>query len=76
MQVDRKGVAAILLVLALALLILGAGPVPEPGHVDRVMSFNTAMWEYRGFDLLGQVMLLIAGSIGIVLLLREESRRA
>lgn len=75
MQVDRKGVAAILLVLALALLILGAGPVTEPGHVDRGISFNAALWEYRGFDLLGQVMLLIAGSFGIVLLLREESRR-
>ena len=73
MRLDRKGVVAILLVLALGLLILGAGPVTEPGHVDRAISFNAALWEYRGFDLLGQVMLLIAGSFGVVVLLREDS---
>jgi multisubunit Na+/H+ antiporter MnhB subunit len=40
-----------------------------------MLSFNAALWEYRGFDILGQVMLLLAGAFGVVVLLREESPR-
>lgn len=68
-----KGIVAILLVLALGLLVLWGGAITEPGHVDSRVSFNAALWEYRAFDILGQVMLLIAGSFGVVVLLREES---
>jgi multisubunit Na+/H+ antiporter MnhB subunit len=69
-----KGLAAILLVLALGLLILGTMTITEPRHAGSDLSFNVALWEYRGFDILGQVMLLLAGSFGVVVLLREESR--
>ena len=73
MRPDRKNIAAILLILALGLLLLGRGGFPEPRHVDSMLSFNNALWEYRGFDVLGQVMLLLAGAFGVVVLLREES---
>jgi multisubunit Na+/H+ antiporter MnhB subunit len=72
---NSKRIVAILLVLALGLLVLGTGAITEPRHVDSGLSFNAALWEYRGFDILGQVMLLIAGSLGVVVLLREESPR-
>jgi len=75
MRMGSKELAAILLVFALGLLILGAGAITEPRHVDSMLSFNAALWEYRGFDLLGQVMLLLAGAFGVVVLLREESPR-
>lgn len=68
-----KGIVALLLVLALGLLVLGEGTITEPRRVDSGLSFNAALWEYRGFDVLGQVMLLIAGSFGVVVLLRGES---
>jgi multisubunit Na+/H+ antiporter MnhB subunit len=73
MPVNLKGIAALILVLALGLLVLGRAAITEPRHVDSGLSFNTALWEYRGFDVLGQVMLLLAASFGIVMLLREES---
>ena len=73
MPPSSKGIVALLLVLALGLLVLGEGAITEPLHVDSGVSFNAALWEYRGFDVLGQVMLLIAGSFGVVVLLREES---
>jgi len=72
MRTSNKGVVAIVLVLALGLLILGVGIISEPRHVDSGLSFNVALWEYRGFDILGQVMILIAGSFGVVVLLLEE----
>ena len=70
---SNKGVMAILLVLALGLLILGTVAITEPRHVGSDLSFNAALWEYRGFDILGQVMLLLAGSFGVVVLLRGGS---
>ena len=73
MSLNLKGILAILLVLALGLLVLGSAAITEPRPVDSRLSFNTALWEYRGFDVLGQVMLLLAGAFGIVVLLREES---
>jgi multisubunit Na+/H+ antiporter MnhB subunit len=72
MKPGNKEIAGIVLVLMLGLLFLGAGQITEPRHVGSVFSFNVALWEYRGFDILGQVMLLIAGSFGIVVLLGEE----
>jgi len=72
---NGKGIAALLLVLALGLLVLGTGAITEPRQISSGLSFNAALWEYRGFDVLGQVMLLIAGSFGVVVLLREESPR-
>jgi multisubunit Na+/H+ antiporter MnhB subunit len=75
MKPNRKEMVAIFLVLALGLLLLTGGGVTEPRHVDSMLSFNGALWEYRGFDILGQVMLLLAGAFGVVVLLREESPR-
>ena len=69
---NKRGVA-IILVLALGLLI-GTMAITGPRHVGSDLSFNAALWEYRGFDILGQVMLLLAGSFGVVVLLREAPR--
>ncbi|MGD1005319.1 MAG: hypothetical protein ABR887_07850 [Methanoregulaceae archaeon] len=73
MKTRRKGITAVVLVFMLGMLIWGAGSITEPRHVDSGVSFNTALWEYRGFDTLGQVMLIIAGSFAVVVLLREGS---
>jgi multisubunit Na+/H+ antiporter MnhB subunit len=73
MKTGNKGIVAILLVLLLGMLILGTGRITEPHRVDSGLSLNTALWEYRGFDIFGQVMLLVAGAFGVVVLLREES---
>jgi len=64
MKPGSKGIVAIVLVLMLALIFLEAGIPHEPRQVGSSLSFNVALWEYRGFDILGQVMLLIAGSFG------------
>jgi len=73
MKPGSKGIIAIVLVLMLALIFLEVGMPHEPRQGVSSLSFNAALWEYRGFDILGQVMLLIAGSFGVVVLLREES---
>jgi multisubunit Na+/H+ antiporter MnhB subunit len=73
MKPGSKGIVAIVLVLMLALIFLEAGMPHEPRQIGSSLSFNVALWEYRGFDILGQVMLLIAGSFGVVVLLREGS---
>jgi multisubunit Na+/H+ antiporter MnhB subunit len=71
MRPSSKGIIAIVLILVLALIFLDAGMPSEPHQALSTLSFNAALWEYRGFDILGQVMLLIAGSFGVVVLLRE-----
>lgn len=75
MKAGSKEIAGIILALMIGFLVLGTGHVTVPPHVDSVLTFNAALWEYRGFDILGQAMLLIAGAFGVVLLLREESHR-
>ena len=72
MKAGCKEIVGIILALMLGLLILGTGHVTVPPHVDSVLTFNAALWEFRGFDILGQAMLLIAGAFGVVLLLRQE----
>jgi multisubunit Na+/H+ antiporter MnhB subunit len=72
MRPGGKQVAGILLVFLIGILILGAGSITEPGSVLSFLSFNAALWEYRGFDVLAQAMILIAGALAVVVLLREE----
>jgi multisubunit Na+/H+ antiporter MnhB subunit len=67
-----KAGAGLFLVLVIGILFLGTGGIPQVQAVENTLSFNTALWEYRGFDIIGQVMLILAGSFAVVVLLREE----
>ena len=73
---SRKGAVAVLLVLMLGVLVWKAGTAAPPRAVDDRSSFNVALWEHRGFDVVGQAMLILAGAFAVVVLFREGKGHA
>jgi multisubunit Na+/H+ antiporter MnhB subunit len=69
---NKKEIVGISLVLLFGLVIIWANFVIEPKETNFGVNFNMALWQYRGLDVLGQVMILIAGAFGVVTLLRED----
>ena len=65
----------ILVVIGVALVMLKVRqdfmPIPAPAIQEDV---RTVLWNFRRLDLLGQVIILIAGALGIVTLFEERKR--
>ena len=65
----------ILVVVGVALVMLKVKqdfmPIPVPPMQEDV---RTVLWNFRRLDLLGQVIILIAGALGIVTLFEERKR--
>lgn len=66
----------VILLVAGALLIMLKVPrdfilIPQP---QTQVDVRTMMWDFRGLDLLGQVVILIAGALGIVILFGENKK--
>ena len=75
---DRLGrfkfLPLIVILVALALVILNLKPstplpVPESGEDVR-----NILWNQRPLDLIGQVLILLAGVFGVVILFKEKSK--
>jgi len=75
---DRLGrfkfLPLIIMLVALALVILNLKPgaplsVPEAGEDVR-----SILWNQRPLDLIGQVLILLAGVFGVVILFKEKSK--
>jgi hypothetical protein len=69
---NYKEIIGFSFVLLLAIIVVGANLVILPKEVNLGVSFSTALWEYRGLDVLGQALILIAGAFSVVALLRDD----
>ncbi len=69
---NYKEIVGFSFVLILAIVIVGANLVILPQEVSLGVSFSTALWEYRGLDVLGQALILVAGAFSVVVLLRDD----
>ena len=58
------GIGLILIKVKQDLVMVG----PPPSAID----VRTMLWDFRRLDLLGQVIILIAGALGVVILFEEE----
>ena len=41
---------------------------------ESAMEVRTMLWDFRRLDLLGQVIILLAGALGVVILFEEEKK--
>ncbi len=69
---NYKEIIGFSFVLLLAIVVVGVNLVILPKEVNLGVSFSTALWEYRGLDVLGQALILIAGAFSVVTLLRDD----
>jgi NADH-quinone oxidoreductase subunit J len=83
-EIDRRmgGRYARFLFLPMLILVLGAGlallnvhidiPAPSP---ETTTTAREVLWNVRGLDVLGQIIILIAGVFGVVVLFKEKPTR-
>jgi len=71
-NLNYKEIVGLSFVLLLGIVIVGANLVIWPKEVNSGVSFSIALWEYRGLDVLGQALILIAGAFSVVVLLRDD----
>ena len=61
--------AAMFLILA-NILVVGA-LLPSPVFLEEI-PFRHALWDYRSLDVLGQLALLLTGTYGVLVLIKER----
>jgi len=59
------------LMLVLSYLMLGDGALPAAAETA-VVPLREALWNYRSLDVLGQLALLLTGTFGVLVLIRER----
>ena len=62
----------ILLVVGIALSYVQGRPLPLPAAEAAGIEFRQLLWGPRALDLLGQVLVLLSGVWGVVILFKEE----
>lgn len=63
------GILAALLII----FLMEAQPLPIAG--DFTEPFRSMLWELRALDLIGQMMLILAGAFGVLVLTKERIER-
>ena len=57
------------------LFIFLSDVAPVPVAHEGAGPFRTIMWGYRAIDLLGQMMVILAGTFGVLVLTKERIER-
>ena len=57
--------------LALANILVVGGVLPSPLLLEEI-PFRHAWWDYRSLDVLGQLALLLTGTYGVLVLIKER----
>ncbi len=57
--------------LALAYILLLGGLVPSAPDLTEI-PFRHALWDYRCLDVMGQLALLLTGTYGVLVLIKER----
>lgn len=69
------GFIASVVILVALLLIFVAGEGVAPVSVGLTQSFRTMLWNERAVDLLGQMLVILAGTFGVLVLTKERIER-
>jgi multisubunit Na+/H+ antiporter MnhB subunit len=48
-------------------------PAPDI-FISATSSFNKALWEFRSLDILGQMLIILAGTFAILTLVKERTK--
>ncbi len=67
--------ASVVILVALLFIFLAAGETPAPVGVGLTQSFRTMLWNARAVDLLGQMLVILAGTFGVLVLTKERIER-
>lgn len=58
----------------LAIFLLDPAPIREAQEVTR--DFREMLWNYRALDLIGQMLVILAGTFGVLVLVKERIERS
>ena len=71
MKLAGGAVAGLALLLGLSAIFVLADPIaPLPNLVSEPL--GSALWEKRGLDVLGQMLLILGGTFGVLVLTKER----
>ncbi len=63
-------------VILIGLLVIFLQDVtPGPAAAQFIGGFRTMMWDHRAVDLLGQMLVILAGTFGVLVLTKERIER-
>jgi len=65
--------SAVILVGLLVIFLQDVTPGPAAGRL--AADFRTVMWDHRAVDLLGQMLVILAGTFGVLVLTKERIER-
>ncbi len=65
----------IILLSAVGLAFISIKPSIDLVPPETVKDARTVLWNFRGLDMMGQVLILLTGVFGIVILFKERSRK-
>jgi len=69
------GVLVSVSILAGLLYIFFIEPEPTRAMLGAVRPFRQMLWELRAPDLIGQMMIILAGTFGVLVLVKERVER-
>ncbi len=62
-------------VILITLLVIFLGEDVQPMVVELRQPFRTMLWNERAVDLLGQMFIILAGTFGVLVLVKERIER-
>lgn len=65
----------IMVITAAALILLKVKPDIIPAQAQSAEGVRDIMWNLRQLDMYGQIVILLAGAFGVVILFRENNKR-
>ncbi len=66
-------VSVVILVALMMILLMEPQAVATPQQMPE--HFRNMLWNYRSLDVLGQMMVILAGTFGILVLVKERFER-
>jgi len=67
-------VTCVALLIALLVVFMSTVSIPVGGPSMRE-SISVALWHYRALDLVGQLLMVLAGTFGVLVLVKERIER-
>ena len=73
---NKAGGVLVSIVILFGLLgIFFLEPEPARQAVESTRPFREMLWNYRSLDLIGQMMIILAGTFGVLVLTKERIER-
>jgi uncharacterized membrane protein len=73
---NKAGGVLVSIVIFFGLLVIFfLEPEPARQTVESTRPFREMLWNYRSLDLIGQMMIILAGTFGVLVLTKERIER-